>query len=285
MGVICTQLVNSDMRILYFFKWIIFFFFCACQEKSKSEVECIVTDKYPSGAVRGTLCTHTKTNEQLIRRFHESGKLLAIVPAKDSLRNGIGVAFHENGDTASILEFKLGKLDGIQRWFEGGCLTRANVYENDILVAEEYEYSVNGILMEYVYRKNGEITYHAFFDEHGYFAGDTGFALIQGYAACRDTSLTRRNTLNVGDTINFLLSTINPNLRNVCLELKLLTHNMTTGEKTTEVLTIADNHLNTTHEIVMCQSGRYYFAVYLDVTRVSTQQRRTNYSDFDVIVR
>jgi hypothetical protein len=268
----------------YIFRFLLLFNFASCG--STDNTNKFITDRYDNGAAKAAIFFNYHTGEQKIVRYFKSGKVMAVSEAKDSLKHGIGIGFYETGNIASILQFKNGKMDGLQKWFANDCIARLAAFKNDTLKGEEFYYGENCMMTEYIYHNSrGDILYHAFFDSTGSYVTDSGFAILN-FALFNDkVPLASGDTVLTTDTLIFKMSVINTTLKGLDASLLLKLNNISNDHNETIEIPIGRNYLLIKHKMVLDEAGEHALSLNLNLTNSFARKVRIYKTDFSIIAK
>lgn len=247
----------------------------ATQSTLDSQSQITITKRYESGAKRWTEVTDPLTGEQQFIRYYESGVVKVIAPAKEHEEHGLSYGFHESGDTASKLNFKEGKLDGMQRWYDDkGCLIDIAIYKQG-LPTERILFWDNQVEAEFIqYEIGGSIHYHAFLDSYGSFVQDTGNAMYAPRFYHGNIELSDDSTILAGDTVMVDAAVMKQDLRNVRGKLLLTVLNLDNNNIKAETISIPDNYLAIEHFIVLKDTGKFRLSLLYEREKISTGEKR-----------
>lgn len=195
----------------YYWVFALTFYLFSCDIEKKPDH--IVLEHYEDGSVKRFYEVITADNDTTEFVLFSNGDTMLISSIKFGMKNGECLAFWENKDTASILEYKDGKLDGMQRWYDRGALSYYGRYRSDIPIDEHLLYGLNDEPVEYrYYDEQGHLRYHVFYDEEGEFMQDTGFAIFYNEIYRNNKILDQFDTITNRDTLKYEISIPNTNL-------------------------------------------------------------------------
>lgn len=251
----------------------------SCSEKVREDRT--VLEKYMNGKDKKILISSNDGQKQHIVYYNEHGFENLRVQARDGLEQGIGIVYNESGDTASILNFKDGKYEGVLKWYDkSGCLRVAAVYKQDMLTGEEMVYKSNEILHEYIFHAlDGSVKYRAYFDDFGVFSADSGASLLWYNMLSDEIEIKNEDTLFIGDTVILDIDVVRQGMRDLSGKLMLEVVDLAEDTKVSEEIDIGENHLSVQHSYVLEKQGKYGLTIYYYKTKISTGQTQVVMSD------
>ena len=90
----------------------------------------------------------SKPQSEIVKKYDETGKLVATITMKDGKRNGITTAFYKDGNVSVESNYVNNIKSGIEKkYYENGTVYRIRQYLNGKMNGEEKRYYRNGILM------------------------------------------------------------------------------------------------------------------------------------------
>lgn len=88
--------------------------------------------------------TFETPEDYVVRLYERKNHLDAIEPHKNHRFHGARISFNQYDDTASYLNYKHGKMEGLQNYYEGGILNQSGKCKQDVRILDWRTYNLRG---------------------------------------------------------------------------------------------------------------------------------------------
>lgn len=97
--------------------------------------------------------------KETLKKYYESGALMAEAEVVDNKKNGVYIEYYENGDTSSVSYWKDNVQEGLSKFmYQGNVIETISHYKGGKEEGEVRLYYPNGILSEQYYKVGGVLT-------------------------------------------------------------------------------------------------------------------------------